>query len=55
MYYQEKWIDGKLMYRLLPDGDWNEFTLDMYAKRVIEMETEILSLESDILMLRGYL
>ena len=48
MYYSEKWINGRLHFKTTPDGDWKEFTLEMYAKRVIEREQEILSLNCDI-------
>jgi len=48
MYYVEQWIEGRLYYKHTPDGDWKEFSLEMYAKRVMEREKEILSLHSDL-------
>jgi len=35
MYYKEAVIDGKMMYKTTPNGQWREFTLEMYRERLI--------------------
>lgn len=48
MYYREEWINGKLMYKHTPNGEWKEFSKEMLYKRIIEREEEILSLKYDL-------
>ena len=48
MYYVEDWIDGRLYFKTTLKGDWKEFTLEMYANRVMEREKELLSLHADM-------
>jgi hypothetical protein len=48
MYYAEQWIEGRLYYKHTPNGEWKEFSLEAYAKRVMEREKEILSLHADL-------
>ena len=48
MYYAETWINYRLYFKSTPDGEWREFSIDMYTRRVIERENEILSLHADI-------
>jgi hypothetical protein len=55
MYYKEKWINGKLMFKLSPKENWREFTVKMYANRIIEREEQILSLTYDLKKLEGKL
>lgn len=35
MYYKEAWIDGKLMYKTTPNGEWKEFSLAQYRDRLL--------------------
>jgi len=36
MYYEEKVIDGKLMWRGTPTGDWIECSVESITKKLIE-------------------
>ena len=46
MYYEEQWIDGKLCYRHMPNGDWIEFDLNDYRQRLLEiMEQQVNSVD----------
>jgi len=47
MYYAERWIEERLYYKNTPDGDWKEFSREMYAERLIEREKEIISSRYD--------
>lgn len=38
MYYEEKVIDGKLMWRGTPDGEWREIDYGMISQRLIQAE-----------------
>lgn len=41
MYYDEKWIDGKLCYKPTKTAKWEEFTKEMYANTVLSLEQEM--------------
>lgn len=38
MYYEEKVIDGKLMFRNSPNGEWYGFTYEALTKRLVAAE-----------------
>lgn len=42
MYYEEKFINGKLMYRHMPDADWSEKTtaVAIVANQVMKLNGE---------------
>lgn len=40
MYYQEKWIQGKLMCRTTPKGEWREVSLETYRERMVAEKAE---------------
>ena len=42
MYYEEKFIDGKLMFRTMPDGYWMEKTtaVSIVANQVLRLNEE---------------
>lgn len=37
MYYQEKCVDGVWLYKTTPDGNWHEFTFEMYRNKLREV------------------
>lgn len=41
MYYEEKWIDGKLCYRHTPDGDFVEYTIISYRNALWELQQQV--------------
>lgn len=45
MYYEEKWIDGKLCYRHTPDGEWTEFDINSYRVRCYELQQQVNSVD----------
>ncbi len=38
MFYEEKVIDGKLMFRNSPDGEWYGFTYEVLTERLMRAE-----------------
>jgi len=40
MYYKEALIDGKMMYKTVPNGQWSEFTVEMYRERLMRVMYE---------------
>ena len=48
MYYEERWLNERLYYKLSPEGEWMEFTLEMYANRVVEREKEVMKLQMEL-------
>lgn len=42
MYYEEKFIDGKLMFRNLPKGEWHEKTtaVAIVANQIMKLNME---------------
>ena len=42
MYYEEKFIDGKLMFRHMPDAEWQEITtaVAIVANQVSKLNDE---------------
>jgi len=56
MYYEEKWIDGKLCYRYTPDGEWTEFDLNSYRVRCAELQQQVKSVDlADVVVPKGKL
>ncbi len=45
MYYEERLIGNKLMWRGTPDGKWQDFTLEALSKRVVEAEYKLAHIE----------
>lgn len=37
MYYAEKFENGKWFKKFYPNGDWEEFTLEQYKRKAIEL------------------
>lgn len=36
MYYEEKLINGILMFRSTPDGDWRQCSIEMMSQRIVD-------------------
>lgn len=45
MFYEEKWIGEKLFWRGLPDGEWIEFTIGDYKRKVKQLEQQVKSVD----------
>lgn len=45
MYYEERVIDGKLMCRGTPDGEWREIDYEMISQRLIQAEAAFKALD----------
>jgi len=41
MYYQERLINGVLMYKGTPNGDWKQCSIEKMSERIIELESEL--------------
>lgn len=48
MYYEEKMINGVLMYRTKPDGEWLKASPERVEQRLIELSEENKQLEKDL-------
>ena len=46
MYYEEKIINGVLMYRSMPDGKWMQCSIEKMGQRIIELEKRVKELSS---------
>jgi hypothetical protein len=53
MYYEEKMIDGVLMYRGTSDGEWKPVTMEMMTRRLTELRMNNDSLKEENETLRG--
>lgn len=40
MYYEEKWIDGNLMWRGTPNGEWKDVSRSELLTRLKKAESE---------------
>jgi len=45
MYYEEKLINGILMCRTKPDGDWRQCSIEKMGERIAELENTIIDLK----------
>lgn len=41
MYYEERTINGRLMCRYTPDGEWGECCIEKLNARLVEMESKL--------------
>ena len=41
MFYEEKLIDGILMFRNRPDGDWQQCDIEKICERLVNAEEEM--------------
>jgi len=41
MYYEEKVIDGKLMYRTRPSGEWSEVSYESLLSKYLQMKDKL--------------
>jgi len=46
MYYEEKMINGVLMFRTTPEGDWRQCSIEKMGERIIEMQNTIIDLKA---------
>jgi len=47
MYYEEQIINGVLMFRTKPTGDWQQCSIEKMSSRIVEMEAEIKVLKGE--------
>jgi len=48
MYYEEKWIESKLMYKTTPEGEWEEVDQAGIRTRFIQANHKISQLQEEI-------
>lgn len=48
MYYEEKIINGVLMYRTKPDGDWHQYSIEVMSKIIVDNKAEITQLKEKL-------
>lgn len=53
MYYEERLINGVLMFRTTPCGDWHQCSIENMSQRIIEMGAEIRALKLQLNKLEG--
>jgi len=53
MYYEEKLIDGILMFRTSPKGWWNQCSISEMNKRIIALQKENQKLKHALLSVSG--
>ena len=41
MYYEEQIINGVLMFRITPDDDWRQCSIEKMSRRIVEMDAEV--------------
>ncbi len=46
MYYEEKIINGVLMYRSMPDGKWMQCSIEKMGQRIVELEKRVKELSA---------
>lgn len=46
MYYEEKLINGVLMWRGQPDGDWKQCSIETMGQRLLEQQDMIINLQA---------
>ena len=46
MYYEEKIIDGRLMCKTSPGGEWKQVSIEELSVRYMEMKNEIIDLKA---------
>jgi len=45
MYYEEQIINGVLMFRTKPAGDWQQCSIERMSWRIVKMEAELKALK----------
>jgi len=45
MFYQETFINGVLMFRTTPNGDWQPCSIEQINQRIVELKAEIKALK----------
>lgn len=53
MYYDEKVIDGVLMYRTTPNGDWKQCSIHIMGAKILSQENIIKELRESIRILES--
>lgn len=48
MYYEEKIINGVLMCRSRPDGDWEQCSINQMSERIMTLERVVSRLQSAV-------
>lgn len=50
MLYEEKIINGVLMFRTTPGGKWQQCSIEKMSERIVAAEAKVAELEDDLLM-----
>ena len=48
MYYEEKIINGVLMYRNTPKGDWQQCSIEKMSTRLVALQNEVIDLKASL-------
>lgn len=46
MHYEEKMINGVLMFRNTPGGDWSQCSIEKMGRRILELQNTIIDLKA---------
>ena len=46
MYYEEKLINGVLMCKTKPDGEWGQCSIEKMGLRILELENTVIDLKA---------
>lgn len=46
MYYKERLINGILMFKNTPDGDWKQCSIEQMGQRIIDLENTVIDLKA---------
>lgn len=52
MFHDEKMINGVLMFRDTPDGDWKQCSIEKMGERILELQKTIIHLKRLLAYLR---
>jgi hypothetical protein len=45
MYYEEQIINGVLMFRTNPSGDWQQCSIEKMSQRIVKIDAEVKELK----------
>jgi len=49
MYYEKKLINGVLMCRSTPTGNWLQVSIEWMSERLVKAEAKVVELENELL------
>ncbi len=47
MHYEEKIMNGVLMFRTKPDGDWQQCSIEKMSQRITDLEIDIAAIQAE--------